>query len=211
MFRFEKDKSCLFPIDLFEIEVDIPFSDSKPKRFSSYELPDFSDLFYSSNFAKLGLYYNQKGLGGTLLVEAPFTSSEYPDYTKGDALELFISLKPVSSMSSVSRFCHHFVIFPVEIGGFYAKEMTHFRHDDTRPLFDPVHIDMEVKFDKKSYTLDFFIHKDSLYGFDDRGETLSFTYAIYSPKKGVQYFSCSADNFSMSQGPSLWASGLLKN
>ena len=82
-------------------------------------------------------------------MEAPFTSSEYPDYTKGDALELFISLKPVSSMSSVSRFCHHFVIFPVEIGGFYAKEMTHFRHDDTRPLFDPVHIDMEVKFDKK--------------------------------------------------------------
>lgn len=197
-------------MDLFQIEVDIPFSETRPKKFSSYTLPSFPELFYSADFAQVGLYYNREGIGGRVEVDAAFTDAEYPDFTKGDAFELLISTKSMLQATSVSRFCHHFVIFPVEIGGFYAKEITHFRHDDSRAVFDPVEIEVKTEFEKKRYAMDFFIPKSSLYGFEDMSGLFSFTFVVHSPKKGVQYFSCSYENFNIPQMPSLWASGLLE-
>lgn len=210
MFRYEKDKSCLMPIDLFSIEVQIPYSEQKAAKIKDIKLPCFPELFYQEAFADVGLYYNDDGIGGCVHVEAPFTSAEYPDFSKGDALELLIATKDTSQASTVTRFCHHFVIFPVEIGNFYAKEITHFRHDDTRPLFDPSMITVSSKFEKKSYSFDFFIPKSSLYGFDDLAHQLSFTYFLHNVKKGVQSFSTSQENFSVSQMPSLWAQGILQ-
>jgi hypothetical protein len=210
MFRFEKDKSCLMPIDLFAIEVDIPCLEQKSIKMKDIVLPTFPELFYQEAFADVGLYYNSDGIGGKVHVDAPFSSSEYPDFSKGDALELLISTKESSHATSVTRFCHHFVIFPVEIGNFYAKEITHFRHDDTRALFDPSPIKVTSEFEKKSYSFDFFIPKSSLYGFDDMTAGFNFTYFIHNVKKGVQSFSASQENFTVSQMPSMWAYGVLQ-
>jgi hypothetical protein len=209
MFRFEKDKSCLMPIDLFEIDCDIPYFKTRPSRFSLYQLPTFHELFYTEGFAEVGLYYSDEGIGGALEVETAFSSSEYPDFSKGDAFELFIATKSMKDAASVSRFCHHFVIFPVEISGFYAKEITHFRGDDSRAVSDPVDIEVKSTFEKKRYKLEFLIHKSSLYGFDDMNNSISFTYVVHSPKSGSQYFSTSSENFNISQMPSMWASGQL--
>lgn len=212
MFRFEKDKSCLLPIDLFQIEVDIPFSKDKPKKFSNYQLPNFSDLFYTSSFAELGLYYNDQGIGGHLEVELPFTISNYPDFAQSDALEFFVSFKNMQQASSVSRFCHQFVIFPVEMSGFKAKEITHFRGDDSRSLFDPVDIIVNSSFEKKRYEMDFFIHKSSLYGFEEKDQVISFTYVVHAAKQNPQAFSVSPEMYSIIHNPSLWATGnLLKS
>lgn len=205
MFKFQKDKSCLLPIDLFDIEVDLPFCEKRPKKFSSYQLPDFSDLFYTNPFARLGLYFNHDGIGGRYEVDEAFTSASYPEFAQGDALELFIATKNMKGAHSVSRFCHHFVIFPVEIGGVYAKELTHFRQEDGRAIFDPLTIDVEAHFHKKSYELEFFIHKQSLYGFDQKDPQMSLSYLIHSPKKGKHSFSASVDHVNLSQRPSLWA------
>jgi hypothetical protein len=206
MFGFEKDRSCLMPVDLFEIECDIPFFQERPKKFSSYKLPNFSELFYNPHFAEVGLYYNDEGIGGRIEAEIPFTGSEYPDFQKGDALELFIATKDMKKASSVSRFCHHFVLFPVEIASFYGKELSHFRQEDSRPISDPLPIEMVSDFDKKTYSMDFFIPKEALYGFEDRTEVMSFTYVLHSPKMKPQEFSVSYDNFQIAQMPSLWAS-----
>lgn len=210
MFRFEKDKSCLMPIDLFEIETVIPYLDKQDIKLKDIKLPTFADLFYQESFGEVGLYYNAEGIGGKVFVDAPFTTSEYPDFSKGDALELFIATKDSRQATSVTRFCHHFVIFPVEIGSFYAKEITHFRHDDTRLLFDPSPIFIKSSFEKKNYNFDFFIPKSSLYGFDDMTTGFSFTYMLHNVKKGVQSFSASQENFPVSQMPALWAFGVLQ-
>lgn len=210
MFGFEKDKSCLMPIDLFSIEVTIPYLEGEKIKMKDIKLPSFPELFYTQAFADVGLYYNQEGIGGKLEIQAPFTSSEYPDFSHGDAFELLLSTKQTHNATSVSRFCHHFVIFPVEIGSFYAKEITHFRHDDTRPVFDPSPITVRSVFDKKSYTVDFFIPKSSLYGFEDMTDGFSFTYFLHNVKQGVQSFCASNENFTVSQMPSLWAHGILQ-
>lgn len=210
MFRFEKDKSCLMPIDLFAIEVDIPYLEKELVKMKHIKLPVFSELFYQESFADIGLYYNEEGIGVKVVVDAPFTASEYPDFSKGDAFELLISTKETTNATSVTRFCHHFVIFPVQIGNFYAKEITHFRHDDTRALFDLSSMTVNSTFEKKSYSFEFFIPKSFLYGFEDMREGFSFTYFLHSVKKGVQSFSASQENFTVSQMPSLWAHGILQ-
>lgn len=210
MFGFEKDKSCLMPIDLFSIEVTIAYLEDQKVNMKQIKLPSFPELFYKQAFADVGLYYNQDGIGGKVEVQGPFTGAEYPDFTKQDAFELLISTRQTTYATHVTRFCHHFVIFPVEIGSFYAKEITHFRHDDTRPLFDPSPIVVKAVFDKKSYSFDFFIPKSSLYGFEDMTEGFSFTYFVHSPKQGVQSFCASYENFTVSQMPSLWAHGILQ-
>lgn len=210
MFRFEKDKSCLMPIDLFEIEVDIPYIDQKQISMKQIKLPSFSDLFYQESFSQVGLYYNHEGIGAQVIVDAPFSGSEYPEFAKGDAFELLISTKGAKNATSVTRFCHHFVIFPVEIGNSHAKEITHFRHDDTRPLCDSSVIKVKADFEKKQYSFEFFIPKMALYGFEDMREEFSFTFFVHSPKKGIESFAASNENFIVSQMPSLWAIGKLK-
>lgn len=206
MFKFEKDKSCLMPVDLFEIEVDIPYLKEPPSEIESIALPDVSDLFYETSFATLGLYYNEEGIGGICEFDCPFVKSEYPDFTGSDALELFISTRDARKASSVTSFCHHFVIFPVQIGQFYAKEITHFRHDDSRALIEPSPIEVSSFFEKKRYKMSFFIPKSALHGFEGMTAGFSFTYIVHSDSK-IQHFSVSSENFNVAAMPSLWAYG----
>lgn len=196
------------PIDLFEIELDIPYLEKRPSDIDKIELPDFSDLLYQTPFARVGLYHNEEGIGGIVEVNQPFSKSSYPDFVSSDAFELFIATRDTRHASSVSSFCHHFVMFPVEIGSFRAKEITHFRHDDTRALIDPSPIEVSASFEKKRYKMHFFIPKSALCGFEGLGEGICLSYIVHAEGK-VQHFSATSENFNLSQMPSLWAFGQL--
>jgi hypothetical protein len=206
---FEKDKRALHPIDLFEIEHDIPYFEKRPKSFDEYRLEDVSDFYYESKFADVGLFYNKEGIGGYFQVDEPFSDAVYPDFQKGDALELFICTRDLKSKTTSSPFCHHFVIFPTQVTNFTSKELTHFRQDDARALSDPCPIWIQSDFRKKEYITEFFIPKSALYGFEEMEKSIRFTYVIHAPKKGAQYFSVSYENFNIPQMPALWAQGNL--
>lgn len=197
------------PVDLFEIEVDIPHLKQAPVKIDTIALPDVSDLFYETSFASVGLYHNAEGIGGVVEVDSAFVKSDYPEFSGSDCLELFISTRDARQASSVTSFCHHFVIFPVQIGGaFYAKELTHFRHDDSRALIDPSPIEVSSVFEKKRYKMSFFIPKSALWGFEGMTGAISFTYIVHAESK-IQHFSVSSQNFNVASMPSLWACGKL--
>ena len=89
------------------------------------------------------------------------------------------------------------MIFPTQVSNFSSKELTTFRQDDARALFDPSPIWIQTDFKKKEYITEFFIPKSALYGFDEMEKSIRFTYVVHASKKASQPFAVSYDNFNI--------------
>ncbi|MCH9610172.1 MAG: hypothetical protein S4CHLAM81_07140 [Chlamydiales bacterium] len=173
------------PLHFFDLEVDV---NKEPTL-----LPDLMD----SKMAKVYMWWAANGLHFRFQFRAAFDQP----HPRGDCVELMIDTRNIKS-SSVTRFCHHFLIFPRIVDGEIAKEITRFRTEERHNLASP---DLfKVKGEGKK--LEIFIPKEALHGYDpQRISKLGFNYKIQEVSGEWQVFSASPDDFVVEQHPLLWA------
>jgi hypothetical protein len=175
------------------------------KISSMYELTDFSKLFDQESFAKLYLGWHEEGLLFKCEVNVPFTDVSFPDYTKGDAIELLIATRSPKT-PYMNRYSHHIVILPKEKEGVQCVEITRLRYEEERPLMERAFAELEVTFHRSSYELCCFFSKEALYGYDPSfSKELAFHATIYRAKEEPQFFSFSKKQYKSILNPKLWA------
>lgn len=194
----------LLPIDFFSLRAAIPFC----KNLSAKKalLPDTSELLCEEQFAKVWMGWSQTALYFLAEVEEPFQDSFYPDYEVGDSIELFIDTRDLKEVSSPTRFCHHFLLFPQEVEGVRALEISRFRAEESHPLCDPDLIEIEVDQKRKGYQMRVVLPAAVLHGYDpEHLPRIGFTYKINRFKKAAQHFCLSSAEHKIARTPSLWA------
>ncbi len=188
-----------FPSDFLRVAIDC--------ERTGTTLPDLSFLLAEESFASVSLSWDEEGLAGLVSVEEPLRASFFPDYAKGDAIELFIDTRDHKRAGFASRFCHHFLLLPEETFGVRAEEITKFRSEDSRPLCDPEEIELRVTRHKKGYEAAFRLPKQVLYGYDpSQFPSLGFAYRIRRHQRSPQHFPFSSKYFEPGLHPALWAS-----
>ena len=192
----------LFPADFFTYNIEI--------GQSATDLPDLSDLLAEEPLSSLSLSWSVEGISGLFRVKKSLETSLFPDYSKGDAVEIFIDTRDNKKAGFASRFCHQFVFLGKEVNGIRAQEITKFRAEDMHPLCDPSDIFLEIKEKKESYEVTFTLPKEILYGYDPlQFSRLGFAYRIHRYKGKPEHFPFSSKYFEPLKHPSLWASLLL--
>lgn len=201
--------SPLLPIDFFRVEVDLHeiekkgWSDKLKKR---YELPDISPLLYEDSFSKMAMGWHAQGLVFDVSIARPFQECIFPLYRKGDSIELFIDTRDLKSAGSVTRFCHHFVIYPQPIDGIHAQEVTHFRGDDRHVLCESDQIKVTTDLLQRRLHLKIFIPSECLHGYDPTVfDKLGFAYRINRVGGQPDHFGVSSKYLAIEQQPSLWS------
>ena len=193
-----------FPADFFTCSTEVAYSkEVKGARI----LPDLSELLAEEKLASFSLAWNEEGLLGTVTVNSPMTASSFPDYIKGDAVELFIDTRDNKKAGSPTRFCHQFVLLPFEVEGVTAVEVTRFRPEDAHELCDPALIHLDVQKSGEGYSLTFTLPKEILHGYDPlQFPRIGLSYRIHRHKGEAGHFPFSSKRFNPLQNPSLWAS-----
>jgi len=210
------DFAAITPINFFQLSADCrQMVDWKPenfpylgkKNFQKYLLPDTSALCGEAFFAEVAMGWCTDGLEAYVVVNHPFRRAVYPDVERGDSVELFIDTRDVKTSGFNTRFCHHVFFLAEGVEGHFAGEKTHFRTEDIHPLCDPN--DLKIKVSNKSdhYSLNIFIPKHCLHGYDpEQFNRLGFTYRINQANGVPQHFSVVTEDYQIEQQPSLWGS-----
>jgi len=208
METFEHLESLL-PVDFFSLRTDLKYGEKFPSGFSrrSFLLPDTSELLGEERFAEVALLWNEQAILAEIRVEKPLEQCFYPRFSDGDSVEFFIDTRDLKKAGFLTRFCHHFVFLPQEVGGIKAQEITHFRTEDTHPLCEADELLVETDVQRSSFTMMITIPASCLHGYDPLSfDRLGFTYRI-NRKSGIpQHFSTSSSYYFIEQHPSLWAS-----
>ena len=160
-----KELKPLSPAAFFDVKASVPKADKK-HSFKKGVLPDGSGLTGDGRLAKIALIWSPSGvfleIGVKLAIE------------EGDFLDLFIDTRDLKNSNVITRFCHHFIIYPEEEGG---VEVTRFRGDDSHELADPSLFSVKTTVKRSSYTFEIGIPKEALYGYDPTEfKRLGFTY-----------------------------------
>lgn len=192
------------PVDFFTVEL-------QAKLGKELSLPDTSELLGEEHFAKVSLSPSQVGIRIKADVRKPFEETQYPDYDKGDSLELFIDTRDLKTAGFMTRFCHHFLILPQSENGVTSREVTRFRTEDTHPLCDPADLEVTMKPSSSRYALDVFIPAQALHGYDPSAfKRLGFTFRLNRYRGDPQHFVLSSKLYKITDHPSYWASIELK-
>jgi len=176
-------------------------------------LPDLQSWCKEEGFADVLFGWSEEGILINIEVEESFSQVEYPEYSLGDAIEIFIDTRDLKSAKIVSKFCHHFYVLPaVPKEGLQCGEITRFRLDEEgRPLCSPEELTVSVKNSNKGTSVRLFIPQNCLYGFDTQQiDKIGFSYLIHSKFfKRSQGFSVDPQDFNVAQVPSFWATLIL--
>lgn len=202
------------PIHFFAIGVNCHYYGGKKEASlpSKHQLPDLSSLFFAeAPFAKVFLGWSEKGLFLTIVTHLSFGNVHFPDTRAGDSIELFIDTRDAKKSGPITRFCHHFCIFPEpfesETKEIQALEMTRFRAEDVHPLADPNLIFVESEKKMRGREVRIFLPQEVLYRYDpSQFERLGFSYRINRASGLPQYFSASSDEVALESHPAFWAS-----
>ncbi|PCI95545.1 hypothetical protein COB11_01845 [Candidatus Aerophobetes bacterium] len=208
-----EDIEPLLPASFFTYSFKLAKKESLPKDpyHSPYLLPDYSDLLDEEAFADVAMCFDKRGIEARVFVEKTFEDVSFPKVQAGDSIELFFDTRDYKGASTVTKFCHHFVFLPKDVGELTACEITKFRGDDTRELADPKLLSCETTFKKDSYEMRIFIDNEALYGFDpSQFKRLGFAYRINRKRKHPQHFTASTREFQIERFPSVWATLQLK-
>ncbi len=174
----------------------------------------FSPAFFHDEkaFSKIHMGWNEEGIYLQIRVEHILPEVVYPDFRRGDSVELFFDTRDLKNKSYFHSFCHHFVFFPEKVEGFLVKELSSFRGEEFHPLVDPKEIAVEVDIQKKFYLMDIKIPSYALHGFDPtQFQRFGFTYQVNRRGGLPQSFATSSENFFPEKNPHLWASFVLEN
>jgi len=204
----------LEPLHFFAIGADLLYfkgmrGTALPK---SHTLPVLSSFFGKKAFAQVALGWNEEGIFAEVHSGSRTPRVFFPDFQKGDSIELFFDTRDMKNVGYSHKFCHHFFFLPLpfeeEGEKIQGGEITKFRGEERHELADSSLFFIDCKEGgKKGYVLHIFIPKECLFGYDPSSfHRLGFTYRINQSGGLPQYFSASAEEYSIEQHPSLWAS-----
>jgi hypothetical protein len=199
----------LLPADFFSYRFSIPHAKDleNVSLKKMEEIPSLSNLLDEVAFGSISLAWSEEGIAGKLTVKKPFEGAFFPEYAKGDSLEVFIDTRDHKKSSFASRFCHHFVFLAGEVNGIQAEEVTRFRSEDSHPLCSSSDLKVLCKASGNSYELSFIIKESALHGYDpSQFPRIGFAYKINRVKGKPQHFPCSSTRFELFEHPSLWSS-----
>ncbi|MCP5505293.1 MAG: hypothetical protein H7A38_00220 [Chlamydiales bacterium] len=190
-----KDLKPLSPAPFFEVRTTVPKMDQK-RSFNKGRLPDGTSLTGEGKLGTVFLLWSPTGL--FFEVEIKLALEE------GDLLDLFIDTRDLKNSNVVTRYCHHFIIYPEEEEG---VEVTRFRGDDSHPIADPSLLSVKTTPKRSSYLFEVGIPKEALYGYDpSEFKRLGFTYRFQKKSGEKMHFNLSSDTFHLEKHPALWAS-----
>jgi hypothetical protein len=205
-----EDLPSLCPVQFFGINADCQFlAKGALKTDKQYLLPSASELLNEEAFADVYAAWNFDKIKFLIDVHVPFKHVGDGDIRAGDSVELFIDTRDLKSKGTISRFCHHFVFYPGEVQGFYGREITRFRNDDTHRLCHPEDLTVTPKIKNSSYSLEIEIPAHCLTGYDPMTfPRIGFTYQINRADGLPQHFAVSSEEYVIEQHPATW--GTLK-
>ncbi|MCE5316361.1 MAG: hypothetical protein LLG04_03235 [Parachlamydia sp.] len=202
----------LAPINFFQLEIECPkvesgFPKINAKNKGRYILPNTSELCAEWPFAEVAMGWNGEGLELFIAIDQAVHRVSYPNVTQGDSVELFFDTRDVKTSGFNTRFCHHFFFLPEAVEGNQAGEITRFRGEETHELCDPKELSIKASLKSAGYTLQIFIPRSCLYGYDpEQFQRLGFSYRINRSSGPSQHFSVISDEYTIEQQPSLWSS-----
>ncbi len=199
---------AIYPLHFFSISAGLNYQeDSAQISKNKFLLPDTSEFLAEEHFADCHMSWNQEGIFLEVEINKPLEDVLYPDFRKGDSIELFFDTRDLKTAGFPTRFCHHFVILPKEVQGIKVQEISKFRAEDTHPLCDPDDILTETEATKKGFKVRIGLPSSVLHGFDPTSfDRLGFTYRINRPAAPPEHFAISSKQYAIEQQPALWAS-----
>lgn len=204
-----EDLPALSPVQFFGLTADSFFIRGAFKPERDHLLPSTADLLDEESFAEIYTAWNFEKLYFYISIRRPFQKVGEVDFRAGDSVELFIDTRDLKTKGIVTRFCHHFVFFPVETQNFLGREITRFRNEDTHRLCHPEDFQVSSELDEKSYRLSIEIPAHCLHGYDPLSfSRIGFTYRINRFGAAPQHFAVSSAEYIIEQHPATW--GTLK-
>ncbi|OGN65164.1 MAG: hypothetical protein A3E80_01225 [Chlamydiae bacterium RIFCSPHIGHO2_12_FULL_49_9] len=204
-----EDMPALSPVQFFGLSSDCLYLKGSIKPEKSHLLPSAADLLDEEVFADVYAGWNVDKLSFYVAVHQPFQKVGEGDFRRGDSIELFIDTRDLKTKGVISRSCHHFVFFPIQVQNFYGREITRFRNEDMHRLCHPEDLHTAADLDSDSYRLLIEIPAHCLHGYDPLGfQKLGFTYRINRFGAAPQHFAVSSDEYTIEQHPATW--GTLK-
>lgn len=201
-----EDVPALSPIQFFGLSCDCFYFGNLFKPDKAFLLPSTNDFLGEELFADVYAGWNMDKLSFYISSKVPFQNVGENDFRKGDSVELFIDTRDLKTKGVVSRFCHHFVFFPVQVHNFYAREVTRFRNVDIHPLCHPEDLQTVADLGDDFYRLSIEIPAACLHGFDPLSfSRLGFTYRINRTGGPPQHFAISSEEYAIEQHPATWA------
>lgn len=210
-----EENISLSPINFFQVSIEclhLPVPKEPPfalnaKNYKKYLLPDLSALTGDNQFAEVAIGWSLEGLELFIKVEQPYTRACYPQYDKGDSIEICIDTRDVKTSGYNTRFCHHFVFLPEAVEGLKAAELTKFRTEDAHEPCSSLDLQVQSTLKSDHYTLQCFIPVHCLQGYDpDQFERFGMTYRINRTNGSPQHFSVLSTEYKFQEQPSLWSS-----
>ena len=199
------DIPSLSPVQFFGISSDCFYIRGALKPDKNYLLPSTSELLSEDSFADVYAGWNVEKLAFYISVHTPFQKIVEGDFRKGDSIEIFLDTRDLKTKGVVSRFCHHFVFFPVQTPSFYGMEITRFRSDDMHRLCHPEDLCIRPHIETDSYRMLIEIPANCLHGYDPLSfSRLGFTYRINRAGGPPQHFAVSSEEYAIEQHPATW-------
>ncbi len=200
-----EDVPSLSPVQFFGLTADCLYHKGHLKPDKAYLLPLTNELLNEEPFAEVCASWHPERLSFHINVHAPFQKLSEADFRRGDSVELFIDTRDLKSKGTVSRFCHHFVFYPVQYQNFYGRELTRFRNEDMHRLCHPEDLQVVAKLNDSSYSLTIEIPAQCLHGYDPIGfPRVGFTYRINRTDAPPQHFAVSSEEYTIEQHPATW-------
>lgn len=185
------------PEVFFEASCDLFYAGGLPLS-KKHLLPDSSSLLLEDSFVKVYAGWNEKELLFHFDYNSIFTESFFPDFRKGDSIELFIDTRALMSQV-VTKFCHHFVFLPKRVGEIQAKEVTRFRVNDLREPFD---LENVVKSTDSSVSI--ILPKDVFLGYEPTLGKIGFNYRINRKNMPSKHLFFSSKSCNIEKHPNTW-------
>lgn len=204
-----EDLPALSPVQFFGVSADCFLVRGALKPEKSHLLPSTADLLNEELFADVYTGWSIEKLAFYFVVRVPFQNAKETDFRRGDSVELFLDTRDLKTKGVVSRFCHHFVFFPVEVQNFYGRETTRFRNEDVHRLCHPEDLQVSPSLFDDSYHLSIEIPSHCLHGYEPLSfPRIGFTYRINRTGAPPQHFAVSSEEYTIENHPSTW--GTLK-
>ncbi len=207
MARVLKECAPLPPSGFFEICCKIAKKPVSGRKQCAL-LPQTDFLLLEDVFADMSFCWDESGLYFNVFFKKKCEDSFYPEYQKGDSVEIFIDTRDFKKANSLTEFCHHFVFLPQKEGtDVIGHEVTRFPSESAHPLADSSLLTGKTVHKSYSYEMEIVIPAKALTGFDPKQfPQLGFTYRINRYKMPPQHFSVSSKFFSFEMRPELWSS-----
>lgn len=210
-----EENVSLTPINFFQVSIEchpLPPAKEAPfalnaKNYRKYLLPNLSALTDETPFAEVAMGWCREGLELFVLIQQPYARACYPQFEKGDSLELCIDTRDVKTSGYNTRFCHHFFFLPEAVEGLKAAELTKFRTEDAHELCPSADLQVQSTLKTDHYTMQCFIPSHCLQGYDpDQFDRMGMTYRINRANGSPQHFSVLSEEYKFQEQPSLWSS-----